>query len=111
MGTPRFPDIKRPASLREIVGRLLETIALEELAIANLINAEAEKIQAVLKAGISGPVSPEELREINLSVSKVLETAVAKEDRLQRKLRMILAFGAQVGRSDDKGDGDFDDDF
>ncbi len=111
MGSPRFPDIKRPASIREILGRLLETVALEELAIANLINAEAEKIQAVLKEGISGPVSPEELREINLSVSKVLETAVAKEDRIQRRLRMILSFASEVGPSDGKGDGDLDDDF
>lgn len=92
MGFLRFPDMSGPASQDEIFDRILETIALEELALAHLIQAEAEKLQAVIKAGIAGPVSAEELREINLAVSKVLETAAAKEDRLQRKLRLILSY-------------------
>ena len=56
------------------MARLLETVALGELAVARLINSEAEKVQAVVKAGVAGPVSPEELKEINITVSKVLET-------------------------------------
>lgn len=92
MGWLRFPDMSNPASQDEIFDRILETIALEELALAHLIHAEAEKLQAVIRAGVAGPVSAEELREINLAVSKVLETAAAKEDRLHRKLRLILSY-------------------
>lgn len=91
MGMPTFPNIKNPASQEEIIDRLLETIALEELALAHLVNAEAEKVQAVVKAGIMGPVSAEEVHEINIGVAKVLDMAAQKEDRLHRKLKLILA--------------------
>ena len=111
MGVPKFPDIKRPASLQEIMARLLETIALGELAVAHLINSEAEKVQAVVKAGIAGPVSPDELKEINITVAKVIETAVAAEDRLQKKLRMILAQADRMGTTHGSSDSGFDDAF
>lgn len=91
MGMPHFPNIRHPAPQREIIDRLLETIALEELALAHLINAEAEKLQAVVEAGIIGPISPEDVRDINLGVKQVLEEAGRKEERLRRKLSLILA--------------------
>ena len=99
MGIPRFPDIGQPASQVEIIDRLLETIAFEELALAHLINAEAEKVQAVVAAGIMGPVSPEEIREINKAVLEVLEAAAQKEERLHRKLKLILAYKAGQANS------------
>lgn len=104
---PCFPNIKDPASPEEIIARLLETIALEELALAHLINAEAEKLQAVIKAGIVGPVSAEEAKEINLAVSKVLEVAALKEERLHRKLKLILS--TQSRPTDHRGRRDEDD--
>ena len=110
LGTPRFPDIKRPASLREIMARLLETVALAARC-GSLINSEAEKVQAVVKAGVAGPVSPEELKEINITVSKVLETTVAAEERMQKKLRMILAQADRMGTADGAPSSDFDDGF
>lgn len=91
MGYPVFPDISGPAPQNEIIDRLLETIALEELALSHLINAEAEKVQAVAAAGVMGPVSAEELEEINRAVAEVLKEAANKEDRLRRKLERILA--------------------
>lgn len=88
---PHFPDIRNPAPQDEIIDRLLETIALEELSLAHLVNAEAEKIQAVAEAGVIGPVSTEELAKINHSVKEVLEAAVKKEEQLHHKLTTILA--------------------
>ena len=91
MGLPIFPNISGPAPQNEIIDRLLETVALEELALAALINAEAEKVQAVAAAGIAGPIDPEALEGINRSVSEVVAQAGAKEVQLNRKLARILA--------------------
>lgn len=90
MGMPQFPDISGPAPQDQIIDRLLETVALEELALAHLINAEAEKVQAVAAAGVMGPISGEDLEAINRSVADVLKEAAVKEDRLRRKLDRIL---------------------
>lgn len=91
MGLPVFPDISGPAPQAQIIDRLLETVALEELALAALINAEAEKVQAVSAAGVAGPVDPEELTAINHAVAEVIAMAGKKEEHLRRKLNRILA--------------------
>lgn len=92
---PVFPDISGPAPQNEIIDRLLETVALEELALAALINAEAEKVQAVSAAGIMGPVDPEDLVRINNAVAEVIRLAGVKEEHLRRKLNRILAHKEQ----------------
>ena len=108
MGLPCFPDIGSPASRNDIFFRMLESIALGELAIVHLINAEAEQIQAIIKAGIMGPVSPEDIQAINVGIAKILEVAAENERLLGRKLGRIIAAGSsQGGRVED----DFDDDF
>ncbi|HLO04295.1 MAG TPA: hypothetical protein VK191_14375 [Symbiobacteriaceae bacterium] len=69
---------------------MLKAIALEELALAHIINAEAEKAQAVTKMPIT-PFTPDELIAFQQSVAKVLEMVVAKETILLKKLRLLLA--------------------
>jgi len=69
---------------------LLHTVALEELAISALINAEAEKVQELNASGIAGPVSAEEAIRINESVAKVIEAAERKEQQINQKLRALL---------------------
>lgn len=91
MGIPQFPDISQPAPQGEIIDRLLETVALEELALAALINAEAEHLQAVAAAGVAGPIDACDLSRVNLSVSRVIEAAALKEDQLRRKMAIILS--------------------
>lgn len=92
---PVFPDISGPAPQNEIIDRLLETVALEELALAALINAEAEKVQAVAAAGIMGPIDPEDLVNVNHAVAEVIRLAGVKEAHLRRKLNRILAHKEQ----------------
>ena len=66
---------------------LLHSIALEELAIANLINAEAEHVQAVARQGLP----TDEFVAFQQAVAKVLELAVEKEKLLLQKLRLLLS--------------------
>lgn len=90
MGLPIFPVLPEPPTFDELRLLLIETVALEELALAALINAEAEKIQAVASAYVLGPISPDELSDINKSVSEVIEAAGRKEDLLRKKLTLLL---------------------
>ncbi|MGE5672945.1 MAG: hypothetical protein ACM3XM_03540 [Mycobacterium leprae] len=91
MGLPIFPNISGPAPQAQIIDRLLETVALEELALAALINAEAEKVQAVAAAGVVGPIDAAELEAINNAVAAVIREAAVKEGFLARKLSTILS--------------------
>ena len=91
MGLPEFPEFPTPPSIEELRLLLIETVALEELALAALINAEAEKVQAVAEACVLGPISADELTDINKAVGEVIEAAGRKEDRLRKKLALLLS--------------------
>jgi hypothetical protein len=51
MSMPNIPDIKPEINitLEETIKLLLASIALEELSLAHIMNAEAEKIQEVIQ--------------------------------------------------------------
>ncbi len=91
MGMPTFPKMPCPPSRKNLIGLLIQTIIMEEQALAHLINAEAEKVQQVVRSGIAGPVSANEVSEINRSVAEVVKFASEKEERLLRKLQTVLA--------------------
>ncbi|MGU3442374.1 hypothetical protein ACLBXI_20685 [Bacillus cereus] len=74
---------------------LLASIALEELALAHIVNSEAEKIQFVLGTLGGSVISPNivtisNLIEINKSVQETLDTVIKKEMLLQTKLSNIV---------------------
>ena len=78
------------------------SIAFEELGLAHLINAEAEKLQGAIGTLVDKngqPVNPliqaeslAELLEANREVEKVLRTIIKKEMLLQFKFENILEF-------------------
>lgn len=59
LSNPNIPNISPTVTLTrdDVINLLLSSIAMEELALAHIINAEGEKIQFVLGTltGISGP--------------------------------------------------------
>ncbi len=67
---------------------LLVSIALEETALAHLINAEAEKVQAVVNEEFDG----DNILEVNESVRRVIITAIKMQMLLQFKLEQVLDF-------------------
>lgn len=95
LSLPNIPNITPTISLNRAgaVNLLLSSIALEELGLAHLINAEAEKIQAVLGTlrGVSVPVTDiGQLQSVNESVHQMLRTTTEKEMLLQFKLEDVL---------------------
>ena len=97
MGFPNIPNITPSIDIdrEDVINLLLASIAFEELGLAHLINAEAEKIQAVLGTlpapgdNITGTTFNDLIR-INTSVRKTLQEIIKKEMLLQFKLENVL---------------------
>lgn len=94
MSFPNIPNVTATINLErdDVVNLLLASIAFEELGLAHIINAEAEKIQAVLGTlpNISfEPLNIPELLSINQNVNKVLKTALKTQMLLQFKLEDV----------------------
>ncbi len=98
MGMANIPDVQPEINLdrEEVINLLLVSIAFEELGLAHMINAEAEKIQFVLGTleDQTPPVTPptlDQLLQINRSVEQTLRGIIKKEMLLQFKLEDVLA--------------------
>jgi hypothetical protein len=95
MSFPNIPNVTPSIDIdrEDVINLLLASIAFEELGLAHIINAEAEKIQAVLGTlNQTAPVATSiaQLLQINESVNKTLKTVVKKEMLLQFKLENVL---------------------
>ncbi|AGB41226.1 hypothetical protein Halha_1280 [Halobacteroides halobius DSM 5150] len=86
MTMPKVPKREQEESLTD----LLESIALEETALAHFMNAEAEKVQAVAKMMEEEDIDMKEVLEFQDSVSKSMRTPIKKEILLQFKLEDVL---------------------
>ena len=89
MKLPGLPNLGAANDERRLNLQLMYTIALEELALATLIFAEANKIQTMVDRCTPCRVTPQELIELNRGVAEVMREIIAKEDRLLRKLAMV----------------------
>ncbi|MFJ5716053.1 hypothetical protein [Neobacillus sp. NPDC093127] len=99
MSNPNIPNITPTISLSiaQTVPLLLSSIALEELALAHLLNSEAEKLQLVL--GTLTPtrttfspatVSLSNLLAVDTSVQRTLRDVIKKEMLLEFKFENVL---------------------
>ena len=80
---------RHPVRHRDIRDALLFSIALEELALAHVLNAEAEKAQSLAKGRV-GRSTPDEIIEFQRSLAAVLQSVIKKEEVLLKKLRIVL---------------------
>lgn len=109
MGYPRIPDINPDINIdrEEVINLLLASIGLEEISLAHLVNAEAEKLQRALgtlqRPGTTGDLpedyfpdliddSLEDLLRVNRRINKTLKLAMHKEFILLTKLEDIIDF-------------------
>lgn len=89
MGLPVIPEKTQPEAFTD----LLESIALEEVGLAHLINAEAEKVQSAADLMITEGerrMTPEEVIEFQKEIIKVIQTAIKMQMLLQFKLETTL---------------------
>lgn len=87
---PNIPDIKPKIeiSFEESIKLLLTSIAMEELSLAHIMNAEAEKIQEVVKK--PGCSKLDDLICIDKSVERMMRDVIKKEMLLEFKFENIL---------------------
>ncbi|MCA0983769.1 hypothetical protein LCL89_06820 [Halobacillus yeomjeoni] len=96
MSFPNIPNVTPSFNLSrdDAVNLLLASIAFEELGLAHMINAEAEKIQGALGLlpGSSVPAarSFSEVLEANESANKTLKTILKTQMLLQFKLEDVI---------------------
>ncbi|MED0968610.1 hypothetical protein [Bacillus paramycoides] len=96
MSQANIPNITPTISITagQTATLLLASIALEELALAHVINSEAEKIQFILGTLVTGvtppPITLSGLLAVNNSVQQTLQAAIKQEMLLQFKLENVL---------------------
>lgn len=96
MSQASFPNITPAISLTigQTINVLLGSIAVEELALAHLMNAEAEKVQFVLgtlSTAVTLPaVAITDILAINASVRSTMRDIIKKEMLLEFKFENIL---------------------
>lgn len=91
MTMPEFPPQHHRPDLYHTIIDLLDSIALEEIALSHLLNAEAEKIQYFI-GHISSCTPADVLIDFNAVVNETLETVIMKEWLLLRKLEKVTRF-------------------
>lgn len=96
MSLPTIPDISPNISLDrcDAINLLLSSIAMEEIGLSHILNAEGEKLQSFLKT------CPDELHDylkINDSINKTLRTVVKSQILLQFKLEDVISIDEVSG--------------
>ncbi|WP_261378327.1 collagen-like protein [Paenibacillus agilis] len=95
MSQANIPNITPSITLTrdDAINLLLSSIALEELGLAHIINAEAEKIQYAVGTipGLSVPATLSDLLLIDDSVKSLLQEAIKKEILLSNKLDTVVS--------------------
>lgn len=93
MGVPVIPCVEQ----RQALTNLLESIALEETALAHVVNAEGEKIQAMAcQMTKSCPPNNCDVLAFQKSVVSVIQTAIKMQILLQFKLENVLEAKAKL---------------
>ncbi|RDY88150.1 hypothetical protein [Bacillus amyloliquefaciens] len=90
MSLPNIPNITPDISLSrcETLNLLLSSVAMEEIGLSHILQAEAERIQTFL--GASGDPTLGELSAINRSTERLLRTVMKSQLLLQTKLEDII---------------------
>ncbi|MCL2839321.1 MAG: hypothetical protein FWE05_00995 [Defluviitaleaceae bacterium] len=100
MSLPQFPTTPPSLTRDDAINQILSSIAMEELGLSHIINAEGEKLQYVLGtlSGIPGPEATiEDILNVNSSVQKMLQTASQSQMSLSNKMSDALSASTMQG--------------
>ncbi|MFF2907592.1 hypothetical protein [Paenibacillus sp. NPDC057934] len=94
MSMPNIPDIKPEIILKrsEVINLLLTSIALEEISLSHIVNAEAEKLQKVIQEHC---FSLQDALRINDSAERTLRTVIKNQMLLHFKLEDVARLEEQ----------------
>lgn len=94
MSLPNIPDIDPNITLSrcETIHLLLSSIAMEEISLSHILNAEGEKLQAFIK---KEPDCLDDYLKINDSILKTLRAVVSSQILLNFKLNDVLTLDSE----------------
>ena len=93
MSLPSFPSLTPPITRDDAINLILSSIAMEELGLSHIINAEGEKLQFVLGTipGITSPSATiDDVLDVNDSIRKVLNSTIQNQALLKSKMQSAL---------------------
>ncbi len=90
MGMPQFPERKNRPQVCDVVLELLESVAVEELALAHILNAEGEKLQELVKKYAYFDICSSQLEKICKSTQTMINSIIIKEWVLLNKVHAAL---------------------
>lgn len=96
MSQANIPDINPQIAIKrdDVINLFIASLAMEELGLSHIINAEAEKLQFVLgtlhNASLKPPATLKEVLETNESVRLMLREISRKEQVLNDRLELII---------------------
>lgn len=115
MSLPNFPDKPEGYSIEDSLSQILTSIAMEELGLSHILNAEGEKIQYILGTldHMNTPnhySTVDEILEINESVKEMLDAIATNQMFLYAKMTSALnAYNKFQKDSDNKDENDIED--
>ena len=99
MSMPSFPPCGADMTKDEALTMIIASIAMEELALSHIVNAEGEKLQYILGTLPGGQkvcASPQEVLAVNKSVTEVLNTVMQSQMLLKGKMEKALEAGGHT---------------
>lgn len=92
MSMPQIPENFQRPEFDEVIIDLLQSIALEEISLSRILNAEAERIQAFLGKNKDFPTHPTncEIAQFDKSTANLLDTVIMKEWILYKKMMATM---------------------
>ena len=107
MSLPQFPIDPSTLTRDDAINMILTSIAMEEVGLSHVINAEGEKLQYMLGTlqGVSGPtgVTVDQILQTNDSVASLLAQAAANQQALSDKMQAALNAPTMVGPTGPQG--------
>ncbi len=94
MSMPSFPPNGADLTREEALTMIIASIAMEELALSHILNAEGEKLQYILGTlpGSKPGAAPQDVLAVNKSVAALLEAVAQNQMLLKTKLDQVLEF-------------------
>jgi len=92
MSMPSFPPNGADMTREEALTMIIASIAMEELALSRILNAEGEKLQYILGTlpGSRPCAAPKDVLAVNKSVTVLLEAVTQNQMLLKNKLERVL---------------------
>ena len=100
MSMPNIPDLNPQVTIDrdDALNVILSSIGMEELSMAHIINAEAEKIQFALGTldDQVEPASLEEIMDVNKSANKMLRDVIKNQMLIGMKMEDVVSLASDV---------------